>query len=199
MSVRMPMSIHVRVRLYLPFCLLVQLDRSDLFLLGRRCGRLRESAFRMNFVFALGRDEIARHTVSCIGVALGNVAVSSKVDISGKFRLIFADEPDSLFPIAPGVLGPETHNDSPSDITSHPEPNTVHDQEHDQQRREPVDHPSVGVLALFRMPTPRQNVPGPEDAGEGDEGETDLAGNQPGDEEDNECQVGQGGKTKVPE
>jgi hypothetical protein len=193
------MSIHVRVRLYLPFCLLVQLDRSDLFLLGRRCGRLLESAFRMNFVFALGRDEIARHTVSCIGVALGNVAVSSKVDISGKFRLIFADEPDSLFPIAPGVLGPETHNDSPSDITSHPEPNTVHDQEHDQQRREPVDHPSVGVLALFRMPTPRQNVPGPEYTGEGDEGETDLAGDKPGDEENDERQVCQGGKTKVPE
>jgi hypothetical protein len=127
MSVRMPMPIHIRIRLSLPFCLVVQLDRSDLFLLGCRCGSLLECAFRVDFVFALRRDEIARHTVSCIGVAFGNVAVSSKVDISGKFRLIFAGEPDSLFPIAPGVLGAETHNDPPSDITSHPEPNTVHD------------------------------------------------------------------------
>jgi hypothetical protein len=49
------------------------------------------------------------------------------------------------------------------------------------------------------MPTPRQNVTGPEDAGEGDEGETDLAGDKPGDEEDDECQICQGGKTEIPE
>jgi hypothetical protein len=49
------------------------------------------------------------------------------------------------------------------------------------------------------MPTPRQNVTGPEDAGEGDEGESDLASDKPGDEEDDKRQVCQGGKTKVPE
>lgn len=199
MSVRMHMPIHVRVRFSLPFCLLVQLDRSDLFLLGCRCSRLLERALRVDFVFALGRDEIARHAISRIGVALGDVAVSGKGDISGKFRHIFTARTDSLFPIAPCVLGAKTHNDSPSDITSHPEPNTVHDQEHNQQRREPVDHPSVGVLALFRMPTPRQNVTGPEDARKGNQGESDLAGDQPGDEKDDERQVCQGGETEVAE